>query len=49
MWEQVRSALGDISSDEAILVAILFIAILGFSWAPRIGGALGSLFDRDEA
>jgi hypothetical protein len=48
MWETVRRFLGSATSDEIALAAIFFLCIVGFSWAPRVGEALGSLFDAPE-
>jgi hypothetical protein len=48
MWDFVRSLLGDVSANELVLVAVIFATVLLFSWAPRIGAAVGGLFDSDD-
>lgn len=45
MWETVRRFLGSATSDEVALAVIFFFCIVGFTWAPRIGEALGGLFE----
>jgi hypothetical protein len=42
----VQQILGNATGSEMTLVAIVFAAILGFSWAPRIGATIGSWFER---
>lgn len=44
----LRSALGEASPNEIALVGLFFLLILGFTWAPRIGEAVGSLFEEPE-
>ena len=48
MWEYVRTLLGEVTMDEVALAAVLVVCVLGFSWAPRIGEALGGLFEQDR-
>ncbi|MEM1030218.1 MAG: hypothetical protein AAF928_05490 [Myxococcota bacterium] len=45
MWEDVRMALGEVTGDEFFLVVIFFFCIALFAWAPRVGEAIGGLFD----
>lgn len=45
MWELARDWLGDVSPNELALVAVIFAAVLLYSWAPRIGAAVGGLFE----
>jgi hypothetical protein len=45
----MRALFGDVTGDELVLVGVIVALILAFSWAPRIGEAIGGLFDeRDE-
>ena len=48
MWETVRAILGEATTNEVLLVALFFVCVMLFSWAPRIGEAVGGLFDQDE-
>ena len=48
MWETVRTALGETTRDEVLLVALFFVCVLLFGWAPRIGEALGGLFEPSD-
>lgn len=48
MWNFIRSILGEVTVNELTLVALLFAAILLFSWAPKLGEAVGGVFDDDE-
>lgn len=45
----IRIVLGEVSSSELALVALFFVCILLFSWAPRMGEIVGGLFDDDDA
>ena len=45
----LRSVLGEASTNELALVGLFFLLILGFNWAPRIGEAIGGLFEEPEA
>jgi hypothetical protein len=46
VWDFVRTFLGDITESELLLVGIIFLCVLGFSWAPRLGEALSGVFVR---
>jgi hypothetical protein len=46
--EWVRALLGDVTTGEVALVGVIFGVIVLFSWAPRIGEAIGGLFDRND-
>ena len=52
MWELSRSVLhstvGEATWAEVILVALLFVIILMFTWAPQIGEAAGGIFEGDD-
>jgi hypothetical protein len=48
MWDFVRSLLGDLTFNELALVVLIFASVLLFSWAPRIGEAVGAAFDADD-
>ncbi len=48
MWDWLHAMMGDVTAGEAGLVAVLFTLIMLFSWAPRIGQAVGSWFDGDD-
>jgi len=49
VWDWLRSVLGETTTGEVVLAAVLFICVLGFSWMPRIGEAVGALFDDPDA
>jgi len=48
MWDFVRSALGEANRFELALALVFFFTVVLYSWAPRIGEAVGGLFDEDE-
>ena len=48
MWDLVRSLLGDASPNELALAGLIFAAVILYSWAPRIGEAVGALFESDD-
>jgi hypothetical protein len=48
MWTWIQQVLGNVTRGELALVAVLSITILMFSWAPKIGEALGGLADPDD-
>jgi len=48
VWDWLHAMMGDVTAGEAGLVAVLFTLIVLFSWAPRIGQALGSWLDSEE-
>jgi hypothetical protein len=39
----MRALFGDVTVRELVLVAVVFGLILLFSWAPRIGEAIGGM------
>ena len=41
----LQSILGSVTVSEIALVGLLFGSILLFSWAPRLGEAVGGWFD----
>jgi hypothetical protein len=43
-----QQILGDATASELTLVAAVFVTILAFSWAPRIGSTVGGWFDRAD-
>jgi hypothetical protein len=47
MREWMEQVLGEVSRGEVLLVAAVFVTILAFTWAPRVGATVGSWFDRD--
>lgn len=44
MLDFLGSILGEASLTEIALVGLFFVLVLGFTWAPRLGEALGELF-----
>jgi len=48
MWDYVRMLLGDATPNELLLVVIFFFCIVSFTWAPRVGEALGGLFSTND-
>lgn len=44
----IRTLLGDVSVNEIALVAVVFALILLFTWAPRIGEAIGGFLGGDD-
>ncbi len=48
MWETARTAFGEATTDEVVLVALFFVCVVLFSWAPRIGEAMGGLFEPSD-
>ncbi len=48
MWDWLRSVLGETTTGEVVLAAVLFVCVLGFSWIPRIGEAIGAFFDDSD-
>ena len=48
MWDFLRSVLGDITRDEAVLVGLFFACVLLYSWFPKLGEAVGATFERDD-
>lgn len=45
MREVLNTFFGDVSNSEAAVIALFFAAVLLYSWAPRIGEAIGEMFD----
>ncbi len=41
----LRTVLGEATTNEIALVGLFFVLVLGFTWAPRIGDALGGWFE----
>jgi len=41
----LHTLFGEVSHSEAAVIALFFAAILMFAWAPRIGEAIGGMFD----
>ena len=39
---------GKATVEEVALVAIIFFCVLAYGWAPKVGEAVGALFERDE-
>lgn len=48
VWDDVRMIFGEATPNEVLLVVIFFFCIVSFTWAPRVGEALGGLFTSDE-
>jgi hypothetical protein len=48
VWDWLRSLFGEVTRNEVILVAIIFLCIMAYSWAPRLGEAAAGLFEGDE-
>jgi hypothetical protein len=48
VWNFLSGLFGEVTPSELVLVAVLFAAILLFSWAPRLGEAVGGLFDDED-
>jgi hypothetical protein len=48
VWDWLRSAFGEVTQNELILVAIIFLCIVAYTWAPRLGEAAAGLFESDE-
>lgn len=46
MWDAVRGLFGEVTTSEVALVAVVFVAIVAYSMAPRLGERLGGLFGR---
>jgi hypothetical protein len=46
--EFVRSVFGEASWNEVALVGVFFACVLFFGWAPRIGEAIGGMFEEPE-
>lgn len=45
MREWLQVLVGDFTAGELTLVVIVFGTIVAFSWAPRLGAALGGWMD----
>ncbi|MEZ4447717.1 MAG: hypothetical protein R3B72_52055 [Polyangiaceae bacterium] len=45
MWDWVRSVLGEASKTEIALAGVFVLCVTGFNWAPRIGEAIGGMFE----
>ncbi|MBM4358058.1 MAG: hypothetical protein FJ096_08095 [Deltaproteobacteria bacterium] len=48
MRDWLQQFLGDATGNELTLVAAIFVTIVAFSWAPRLGRTVGGWFDRPE-
>ncbi len=48
MPEWLHSILGNVTGGELALVGVLFLSIMLFTWAPRIGETLGGWLDSDD-
>ena len=49
MWDFVRTVLGEATWDEVALVAVFFLIILFYTWAPKIGEAVGGALGSDDS
>lgn len=48
MWDYIHAVFGEVNASELALVAIIYLAVVAYTWAPRIGEAVGGMFDQDE-
>ena len=48
MWDTLRTFLGEATFDEVALAALFFLCIVSFTWAPRLGEAIGGLFETPD-
>lgn len=48
VWDYIRAVFGEVTVNELVLVGIIYLAVVAYSWAPRIGEAVGGMFDQDE-
>ena len=48
MWDFVSASLGTVTVRELVLVGLIFVCVLAYGWAPKVGEAVGAMFDRDE-
>jgi hypothetical protein len=47
--ETLRTIFGQASPTELALVGLFFAMVLGFTWAPVLGEAIGGIFDDEDA
>lgn len=48
MMDTLTAVFGELSMNELMLVGVFFMCVAMFSWAPRIGEAIGGLFGKSD-